>query len=331
MKQPFPHSFVRALRVVSSQILTGFAFALLATFALAEPAFAATGTLGDIFCNSSTNLQGFGHLYSACAFIMGVGFMGWGFYELVKHHDNPRERPMHHPLMKISGGAALMAAPYVAQALINTFYTTGGGGGLVACTAGAVTATTSGNVGLDVLIQNLTDNIKGPLDYAMGAIAIVIGLFMIVRGLLKASKYGVDPRTHSLTSILSNLTVGTLLIVVGQTTDAALGTLFGINWGGVEGGGASTGASTVGGWTFVQDLNAGQQFINSVAAALLFFQLVGMIAFVRGWMIMKSAAEGQGQATMAQGITHILGGAVAMNVFNFLEMMDNTFGTGFLL
>jgi hypothetical protein len=56
-----------------------------------------------------------------------------------------------------------------------------------------------------------------------------------------------------------------------------------------------------------------------------------MIAFVRGWLILKRASEGSGQATMAQGFTHLFGGVLAMNIFGFLEIMDSTFGTNFLL
>jgi hypothetical protein len=80
----------------------------------------------------------------------------------------------------------------------------------------------------------------------------------------------------------------------------------------------------------VTDLNAGVQFSNAIEAALTFFQLIGMIAFVRGWMIMKSASEGTGNATMAQGITHIIGGVCALNIFQFLHVFDYTFGTNLL-
>jgi hypothetical protein len=33
---------------------------------------------------------------------------------------------------------------------------------------------------------------------------------------------------------------------------------------------------------------------------------------------------------MAQGLTHVIGGAFAINIFYVLEMLDATFGTGFL-
>jgi hypothetical protein len=55
-----------------------------------------------------------------------------------------------------------------------------------------------------------------------------------------------------------------------------------------------------------------------------------MIAFVRGWLIIKNAVEGAGQATVAQGFTHIVGGVLAINIYSFLEIMDQTFGTNFL-
>ena len=250
MKRSFAHSFVRAFGVLSPQSLAGFVVAMMTALVWATPAFA-QNSLGDMFCNARTNMQGFGDLYSAAAYIMGAGFIGWGLYELVKHHENPREKALHFPLMKIGGGGALMAAPEVALALIQTFYNTPSGGGLNACNVVAATPSSANGVGLDVLIENLVNNIKDPMAYALSALAIIIGLLMIVRGLLKASKYNTDPRSHSLNSILANLIVGTILIVVGQSTDELLTTLFGYDWTGVKGGGGAPARQPSGGWTFV--------------------------------------------------------------------------------
>lgn len=55
--------------------------------------------------------------------------------------------------------------------------------------------------------------------------------------------------------------------------------------------------------------------------------LVGMIAFFRGWLILsRSAAQGQSQpGTISKGVTHIVGGFLAINIDKTYEIMVGTF------
>lgn len=279
------------------------------------------GTLGDMICNSELEMSPFANLFSVVAYCAGAAFIGQGLHMMVRYYDNPQSMRLSEPLGRIFGGAALLAAPSVAETIIETLFGFDAGGGLNICASGAVTNTDAGTIGLDTLLTNLVGNIAVPMNMLVSMAAFVIGFFMVVRGLLKASKYGTDPRENSMTRILSNLIVGSILMVVAQDFNTLLTSLFG----------APEQIADVAGWQFVQQLGASQQFINAVTDAGYFFEMVGMIAFVRGWMIIRSAAEGSGQATMAQGITHMLGGALAMNIFGFLQIMDQTFGTNFLL
>lgn len=297
------------------------AFALMLGVALAWPGavFAADSTLGQALCNLHDNLKPFSFLFAAVAYISGGFFLGSGFVMLMRYADSPGRDPLHTPLMRIAGGSALLAAPSVVGTLINTVFTTQAGGGLTVCSPGAVAGAT--DVALDTLVKNLVGNIKDPLTILLSATAFVVGLVFIVRGLMKGAKYGLDPRANSVTHIMSNLLIGTVLVTVGQTLGAVLGTVFG----------DSSVHQSIVDWAFIDELGDGtERFKEAIKYALVFFQLVGMIAFIRGWLIVKSAVEGNGQATMAQGITHIIGGVLAINIFYFLKVMDATFGTGFL-
>ncbi|MDP9127314.1 MAG: hypothetical protein M3N08_03495 [Pseudomonadota bacterium] len=324
MKKSLSHPHIRTRRVLSGASLLIFTFTLAIVLGWAHPAAAgAAVTFGEMLCNSIT--QGLGpmpDLIEACGYIAGTAFIGQGLYMLVKYHDNPASQPIHQPLTRLGGGAFLLALPSAVTALIKTLFIVPSGGGIGACAQGAVVAG-PGLLGLDVLLTNLVQNIADPITNLTSDAAVIIGVVMIVRGLIKASKFGIDPRENSMPKILANLVVGAVLMVVGQTFTDLLNTLFGIGAG-------VTGSAVVGGWTIMTSLGASPQFIQAVQDAGLFMELIGMIAFVRGWMIIKTASEGSGQATMAQGITHLLGGVVAMNIFGFLQIMDNTFGTSFL-
>jgi hypothetical protein len=327
MKTSFSHSpngFPRALSRDFFAVLSAVAVALL----WAHPAFAQAlmaQTLGDMACNAQYGSSPYGNVCSVVAYCAGAAFIGQGLHMLVRYYDNPANQRLTEPLTRIFGGTALLAAPGVTGAIVQTIFGYNSGGGLGGCAAGAVTPTTSATVGLDTLLTNLVGNIANPFNLMISTAAILIGFFMVVRGLLKAAKYGSDPREHAPYKILANLIIGCLLMVSGQNFDILLNSLFGTGLGA-----GATSGTVVTGWNFITELNASTQFITAVQDAGYFFELVGMIAFVRGWMIIKSATEGTGQTTLAQGITHILGGVLAMNIFGFLQIMDNTFGTNFL-
>jgi hypothetical protein len=296
-----------------------FTFAFIMGFGFVHPALAQSMTFGDVFCNLQFNMSFLPDLFGAIAYISGVLFFGQGLYGIVNHTHDPNSKPWHHAFLKIFGGAALLAAPEVAQVIVQTLFYTPSGGGINSCN---VTVPRAGGTGLDVMMSNFVMNIKDPMTSALSALAIVMGVFMVVRGLMKASKHGMDPRTHSVAHILANLIIGAILLVVGQSLDMMMSTVFG--------GPGVTPSSVVGGWAFVQQLNAGQQFVDTIRYSLMFMQVVGFIAFIRGWLILKHHAEGSGQATMGQGLTHIVGGVMAVNIFNFLEVVDSSFGSGFL-
>ena len=58
-------------------------------------------------------------------------------------------------------------------------------------------------------------------------------------------------------------------------------------------------------------------------------QVVGVIAFVRGWiLIARAAASGQPPGGTGQGLTHVFGGILAMNIVGTMQMVNETlFGT----
>lgn len=54
-------------------------------------------------------------------------------------------------------------------------------------------------------------------------------------------------------------------------------------------------------------------------------QVIGGIAFVRGWvLISRSASQGQPSGAMGQGLMHVFGGVLAMNIIGTLQVLQNT-------
>lgn len=61
----------------------------------------------------------------------------------------------------------------------------------------------------------------------------------------------------------------------------------------------------------------------------LIIQTIGLIAFVRGWILIgRSASQGQQPGGMGKGFIHVFGGIIAMNIVGTLQIINNTiYGT----
>jgi hypothetical protein len=302
-----------------------FGLALFAAISLLSPAAWAditdggtttdASSLGDLFCNVFVNAWPFGTMCEWTAYVAGVALTIQGIYHFRGYTENPQNFPLHRAIMLWFGAMCLLALPNVVSVIIITLYGTALAGGGTGCTPG--TEPTGGTTP-DVMLTNMVNNIHGPLLSLISIISMICGIFMIVRGLMKASKYGFDPKAHSVHSILANIVFGALMLSIGENLNIIMTSVFGIGTGDMPD------ASAVLSWNFINAMGPSPQFVEAVTAALTFVQLIGAIAFVRGWLIMKKVVEGGGQVTMAQGITHILGGVCAINIYGFLQILDAT-------
>jgi intracellular multiplication protein IcmC len=68
---------------------------------------------------------------------------------------------------------------------------------------------------------------------------------------------------------------------------------------------------------------------HAVEAALRLIQLIGIIAFVRGWFHLSKHSHqggGGGQHSIAKAMTHIFGGIMAVNIMGTYHMFTHTLG-----
>lgn len=285
--------------------------------------------LGDVICNVETQLNGYGSIFSALCYIIGAFLIASGLFYALQRASDPdnRNQTSTRAITHLCGGSVFLSAPAFVAVLQNSLAMTPGGAamGSGAC-GGATPVALSGSIGLDQVLNNLVKNIHGPMFTLLSGISIAVGLFFIARGLLKASKYGMDPRSDNVKNILVNLIIGTILISVSSMLPVMLNSLFG-----------SSSPDNISGWIGLNWNKLGlvptqtQAADNAVKAGLAFVQIFGGISFVRGWMMIKNAVEGNGNQTVPQGLTHIIGGAMAINIATMLKIIDNTLGTGLVL
>lgn len=74
--------------------------------------------------------------------------------------------------------------------------------------------------------------------------------------------------------------------------------------------------------TLISLFGEGSPFGYSLALCI---QVVGVIAFIRGWLLIaRSASQGQPPGGTGQGLTHVFGGILAMNIVGTLQIINNT-------
>ena len=59
-------------------------------------------------------------------------------------------------------------------------------------------------------------------------------------------------------------------------------------------------------------------------------QFVGVVSFLKGWFVLRAAADGFGRATMASGIWHIVGGLLGWHIVPVLAAVQRTVGVELL-
>lgn len=317
-----------------NKVFFTFALAFLVT-AFPQLVWADSATsLGETMCSVSHNLAPFEKLFVGLAYITGAILIGSGLFQLAYYTDvmaTGRQYGISRPKGYLVAGSALLALPaflkWMVNSVFNQSFNADLGGGLSGCFAPVGAAGTNygvgGEVGLDGLMINLIYNIKSPMVFMLSVISILLGIFMVARGLIKGSKFGQDGKA-TVPNIIANIVIGTILYTVGTSLNTIMATVFGDStiWN-----------SSVVTSAIASDFGSGTEpFQQAVYAALTFFQLVGFIAFIRGWLIIRDAVEGGGgqNKTVAQGLVHIFGGVLAVNIYRFLDVMDQSFGTGFI-
>jgi hypothetical protein len=282
-------------------------------------AVAAT-TLGEVVCNIGQNIKQFAEFFDALAYIAGAFLGVKGVMLLKKHAETPNESQIVKAVAHLVGAGALAALPAVAHVLQETLGVGTGVSGGSGCTPGDVAKA----VGLDTMMQSFVKNIYSPMFVVLEILCFIMGAYLIFRGLVKGSKVGTDPRAAAPHSIIISLVAGAVLLSIGGMFPTMLKTLFGdagvrdfshiINWSSFAGSGLDTDKADL-----------------TIYAVLKFVQIIGVIAFIRGWLIIRNAVEGTGQVTVPQGLTHIIGGTMAINIGEMLYIINTTFGTDLLI
>lgn len=171
---------------------------------------------------------------------------------------------------------------------------------------------------------NIFANLKPSLlqiQKLITAVAYVMGVHFLIKG-VGALKHAGEMKSHmsqqhSMKEPIFYLVAGSMLIYLPTAISVFLTTVFGSD-------------------DILQynQLRSSNPIINTMFGAagvfgedmVLFIQIIGLIAFVRGWMMVAKGATqgGHQQGGFGKGMMHIFGGIMAINIVSTLNVINET-------
>lgn len=289
-------------------------FLLMALAVLLEPSSAHAQSLGDSIESFLQSLNDTPQLVKTVAYVMGIALGIWGIFKIKDHVDAPMQTPLRAGILRLIGGGMLLSLPMVTEALYNTLNS---GGGVFANTS-RHSVTVSGSMSLDEVMIALVSDIGQHMESFVQAFCYIFGLIFTVVGAIRLTKHQQEgPRGPSGMGTLTTFIVAGALFSLANMMGAFSQSLFG-----------SSQTFTYAAVNFSGSVSAtAETHIEVVTEAVLgFMMILGWISFARGWFILKAVADGGGQASLMAGITHIIGGALAVNLGHLINAVQDTLG-----
>ena len=149
------------------------------------------------------------------------------------------------------------------------------------------------------------------------AFSYLAGIWILFQALYKMKQYGELRTMMSLQTDmrgpLMQIVVGMILIALPTSIKYTLNTFYGTD--------SIMALPGAGGERWEVAINSVQRLV----------QVIGLIAFIRGWLILVRVVDknSQIQGGLAKAGTHILGGILALNIEASVKIINVTFGTNF--
>lgn len=293
----------------------GFISALLGTNAEeAVAGCASTGAgLGGLMCNLFNATQHFPSFLTIAAYMAGTAFAFWAILQFQEHVTNPQQTKFWDPFSKMLAAGGLLALPSIASAVVGSVTE-----GVEDNTDTGFNEAEASTGGLDGLLSNLMTDVYGPFIFLINSFGIIAGLILIFIGITRLMKSAQEgAKGPGGIGTIMTFIAGGALISFSPMISVFLGSIF-------DGTVSQTYASLT--YTTGMDDGAIARSNTVIASIIRFVLLLGLISIMRGIFIVRGVAEGTSQASMMAGMTHIIGGAMAVNLGGIIQAVQTTLG-----
>lgn len=173
---------------------------------------------------------------------------------------------------------------------------------------------------IDLTAEDMVKNIAATVPELMlfvTAFSYVMGFFLVFNGMMHLKKFA-EQRTmmsgdHKWSVPLLSLFAGAALIYLPSAVQSGMTTF----------------------WLdpkpYAYDLNNGEEWNTFISACFQIIQLVGVIAFIRGLLVVTHLGGHGGQATFGKALALMVSGVFCIDMYDFITAVFNTLGLGSLL
>ncbi len=279
--------------------------------------------LGDVICNTLLNTAALPTFLTSFSYLFGLILGVWAVLKLRDHALNPSQTSLWEGVSRFLAGGAFFALPAMVIVVKESFLNLG-------LTAAGSTVTNTGfqenlacggatpTYSLDQAMGCLMEDLLGPTHVLLNFFCFAAGTIFIMIGISRLTKSAQEgPKGPGGIGTVTTFAIGGILISATTILRAASSTLFG-----------STLTTTFANLSYTGAMSAAETeaAYNIISAILKFMIIIGMISFVRGLFIIRDVAEGNQQASTMAAVTHIVGGALAVNLGPLLNAVQATLG-----
>jgi hypothetical protein len=278
--------------------------------------------LSNLTDNVRNSWGKFQSVLSAVAWLMGAGLGTIAIFKFKDHVDNPAQTPLSAGVKRMIAGGMMLSLPFSIQAVHGSIFGTNTMGvfktGTTAPPGWTAASLTPG--GLDKMVVDVMSNIGGPMENLLSAFAYLAGIALLLVAISRLTKRMEEgPRGPAGFGTIMTFLASGALFALGDSIGGFVSTVFGDNNLMVI---ININANVI---TNATDRARIEKVLEGVE---VFVMLVGYIAFIRGWFVLKNFADGQQGATLAQGLTFLFGGVFAINLGELINALQTTVGVG---
>lgn len=280
-------------------------------------AFAGNQTMGDIMNNVIGAWSGLPGFLSMMAYVSGAFLAVQAVFKFKDHVDNPTHNPISSGVKRLLAGGMMLSLPFMTSATRGTIFGgTGVGDAHIQMGTVDTSAVTAG--ALDGMIVDFIADIYGPATNLLTAFSYISAIALMLVGISRLTKKMEEgPRGPAGAGTMMTFLASGALFSFGDSIGTFVNSVFDGNDVAIN----ATISDDV-----ITDADDRAKIETVISALLGFVMLVGFVAFIRGWFVLKSFADGAQGATLAQGLTFLFGGTLAINLGELVNVIQNTVG-----
>ncbi|HVV69908.1 MAG TPA: hypothetical protein VHE99_12910 [Gammaproteobacteria bacterium] len=149
------------------------------------------------------------------------------------------------------------------------------------------------------------------LSYTIGIVLVIMALFKLKEySLTSSSMYG---ESGLITRSLAYFIAGAMLIYLPSALDVGTTTFL-----------ADNGDNSL--FSYAAIKNKGYGYEELISPVIDIVKIVGLLAFIRGWVMLSKMGNQQHKGVMFKGITHLIGGILAVNIIGVYTIFARVLG-----